>query len=453
MSNKCLIGMLLVIMGLTTGCATVTTGTSQTVAVDTKPEGADCRFTRKGDPVASINPTPGIITVSKSDTHLDILCRKNGYQDAVAELGSSFQAMTVGNVLIGGVVGLIIDAASGAAMKYPSSVTITLVPDSFASVAERDKFYDEMRTEFLAEYERTVKEIKARCEQENSCYDQMVKAEYSREARLAEIERQRTTAKIVAAASAAASLTAPVSSAEKLEALQRLYNYEVIDEGEYLEKRRLLSDQQAAEEIEALKTQKQNPSQQAAAAGMAAATAAGPFSPSSAKPEPPAPARHRVAILPFATSTNTAIGYEEIVKASHDYVYGQPGLRLIYSAHQPGNRDDVDLGSVGELWSGGYGEQRPIETNVYRLAEKIPADLVLMYFYRKRVAGWYSPELYVFDVYLIDVRRRQVHHRSGDELSVKKITESVFENIPPATSVSSAEPPATIFGYAAALSQ
>jgi hypothetical protein len=274
-----------------------------------------------------------------------------------------------------------------------------------------------MRTEFLTEYESTVKEIKDRCKQEDGCYDQMVKAEYSREARLAEIERQRATAKIVGLATAAASLTAPVSSAEKLEALQRLYNYEVIDEEEYREKRKLISDQQAAQEVETPQAQAQGASQQGAA-GLAGATAATVGATSSAKSEPAVPARLRVAILPFATSSGTAIGYAEIVEVSHDYVHGQPDLQLVYS-----------------------------------LAEQIPADLALMYFYRKRVAGWYASELYVFDVYLIDVRRRQVHHRSGDERSLKKMTESVFENIPAASSISSAEPPSTVSRSVTALNK
>ena len=48
--------------------------------------------------------------------------------DAVITLSSEFQAMTLGNVLIGGVVGIVVDAASGAAGRYPNSVTLTLAP-------------------------------------------------------------------------------------------------------------------------------------------------------------------------------------------------------------------------------------------------------------------------------------------------------------------------------------
>jgi hypothetical protein len=414
MNRKTVLALLLAVIGLTAGCATITTGTSQTIEVDTKPTGADCEFSREGATIAFIGSTPGNVTVSKDDSQLDIVCRKEGYQDGVGDLTSTFQAMTVGNVLIGGIVGLIVDAASGAATKYPSSVTITLTPESFASTAERDAFFDTMRSDFLAEYETSLEEIKVRCKQEYSCEEQLANAQAARESSLAESERQRSTAKIDVAI-AAASSTAPVSTAEKLEAPQTVYTDGAFHAEEYLNTRSLFSDEQAAEAV-------------------SPASASMPGASSSREPEPSVPDRIRVAILPFATSSDTAIGYAEIVDVSHDYVNRQAGLELVYSTH--GNDRHDRLGDTGALWSGGFGEQRPNEANVYRLAERIPADLALMYFYRKRVAGWYSSELYLFDIYLIDVRRRQIHHGSGDELSLKNITKSVFANIPAETSIS-----------------
>ena len=37
--------------------------------------------------------------------------------------------MAAGNVLLGGVIGLGVDAASGAMNKYPDLVTVAMVPD------------------------------------------------------------------------------------------------------------------------------------------------------------------------------------------------------------------------------------------------------------------------------------------------------------------------------------
>ena len=38
--------------------------------------------------------------------------------------------MSAGNVLLGGVIGLGVDAASGAMNKYPDIVTVAMVPDT-----------------------------------------------------------------------------------------------------------------------------------------------------------------------------------------------------------------------------------------------------------------------------------------------------------------------------------
>ena len=40
-------------------------------------------------------------------------------------MASEFQAMTFGNILFGGLIGVVVDAASGATHEYPPLVTIT----------------------------------------------------------------------------------------------------------------------------------------------------------------------------------------------------------------------------------------------------------------------------------------------------------------------------------------
>jgi hypothetical protein len=42
---------------------------------------------------------------------------------------SNVEAMTAGNVIFGGVIGLGVDAASGAMNKYPDIVTVAMTPD------------------------------------------------------------------------------------------------------------------------------------------------------------------------------------------------------------------------------------------------------------------------------------------------------------------------------------
>ena len=46
--------------------------------------------------------------------------------------------MTFGNILIGGLIGVVIDASTGAMLKYSDSVTFVLVPVEFATASDRD---------------------------------------------------------------------------------------------------------------------------------------------------------------------------------------------------------------------------------------------------------------------------------------------------------------------------
>ena len=97
-----------------TGCATLTKGTSQTVTINTDPHGAMCTLTRDAKPLAVINPTPGSMPIEKGKGTVAVLCKKAGYLDAEGAMASEFQAMTFGNILFGGLIGVVVDAASGA---------------------------------------------------------------------------------------------------------------------------------------------------------------------------------------------------------------------------------------------------------------------------------------------------------------------------------------------------
>ena len=187
---------LLVVLGTTlTGCATVVSGTTQTIGVNTDPEGADCQFTRKGVLVGRVNPTPGTLQIGKDFESVSVLCRKEGFDDTAGVIGTEFQAMTLGNILLGGLIGVVVDAASGAMTKYPEVVTFTLIPQMFDNEAARDKFFADMRDTFLIEYAEVVARIKSKCSPD-TCQNELKAAEAGRDSRLAEIERRRLLAKV-----------------------------------------------------------------------------------------------------------------------------------------------------------------------------------------------------------------------------------------------------------------
>jgi hypothetical protein len=178
------------------GCATVTSGGFQSIDIRTEPEGADCRFMREGDTVARVSPTPGPILIGKSAANISVLCRKSGYEDLSGTIGSGFQPMTLGNIVLGGLIGVVIDASTGAMMKYPESVTFLLVPHEFRSEADRDRFFAEIEQSFAAGYDEVVARIRKSC-QPDDCQRQLQAAEAGRKAKLAEIEERRLLARVV----------------------------------------------------------------------------------------------------------------------------------------------------------------------------------------------------------------------------------------------------------------
>jgi len=71
--------------------------------------------------------TPSSIRIGKSRKDLAVACAKEGYQPSNITVTSSFTGTTFGNILAGGVIGVVVDAASGANSKYPPNVQIDLV--------------------------------------------------------------------------------------------------------------------------------------------------------------------------------------------------------------------------------------------------------------------------------------------------------------------------------------
>ncbi|HEX4160602.1 MAG TPA: hypothetical protein VHY79_19200 [Rhizomicrobium sp.] len=111
------------------GCATVVDGTSQSIAITTPPTtGAYCTLTSNEGNVSVL--TPGVAHVEKSKEDIVAHCSKEGWQDASATIPSDFQGWTVGNLVLGGVVGFGVDALSGAMHKYPHAYEIPMQPIS-----------------------------------------------------------------------------------------------------------------------------------------------------------------------------------------------------------------------------------------------------------------------------------------------------------------------------------
>lgn len=116
-----------------TGCASITRGSSQSVAITTPPTtGALCNLNSSQGNWQVMSP--GAVTVEKSSEDIQVRCEKEGFQPAVAVIPSNFEGWTIGNLVFGGIIGLGVDAATGAINKYPNSFQVPMVPLSTAQV-------------------------------------------------------------------------------------------------------------------------------------------------------------------------------------------------------------------------------------------------------------------------------------------------------------------------------
>lgn len=122
--NFCVLAALIL-----TGCASITGSKNQPLSVQAvhtgkSLEGADCTLTNdKGTWFAK---TPGSVVVQKSGQDLVIRCEKDGVPAGSTTVASSANAGAWGNILFGGIIGYAVDAGTGAAFDYPSSLSVQM---------------------------------------------------------------------------------------------------------------------------------------------------------------------------------------------------------------------------------------------------------------------------------------------------------------------------------------
>ena len=98
----------LLVMG---GCATIMTGTTQPITVNSEPAGAT--VTVAGNRLI----TPGTIELSRK-RDATVVVEKEGYKSQQIVLKRKLEGWAFGNILIGGLVGVIVDSISGGLMKF-----------------------------------------------------------------------------------------------------------------------------------------------------------------------------------------------------------------------------------------------------------------------------------------------------------------------------------------------
>ena len=118
MRNKIGQWLYVAIIILTSGCASIVGDETQPVSVDTPscPK-ASCRLTNSQG-TYFVKSTPETIVINKAYSDLRITCERNGNTATSVHMSAANTAV-FGNILLGGLPGLLIDGGTGAGYDYP----------------------------------------------------------------------------------------------------------------------------------------------------------------------------------------------------------------------------------------------------------------------------------------------------------------------------------------------
>ena len=124
---------IVVFLALLTSCATVVSDSKYPVTISSEPQNAKITITDKSNRVVFVGNTPANVTLEAGDGFFSkatytIKFEKDGYEPSIYTLTSSIDGWYWGNLLIGGVLGMvIIDPMTGAMWQLDPNISIELV--------------------------------------------------------------------------------------------------------------------------------------------------------------------------------------------------------------------------------------------------------------------------------------------------------------------------------------
>ena len=145
------------------GCATIVSGDETDTQITTDPIGAECELI--GDGYNMVVKSPANVQLDSDAAPVTIICNADGHIEERTEIDTSMDGSIFGNILMGGLIGIAIDAASGSGQKYPENVDLVLVPTSFPDIAARDAWYERQVQRIEDKYVRIAEEMPSYCAQ------------------------------------------------------------------------------------------------------------------------------------------------------------------------------------------------------------------------------------------------------------------------------------------------
>lgn len=138
--------LILPLLTLATGCATVTRGTTEAMIIETDPAGANVVLST-GETCRS----PCTLEKKRKDG-FDVMIEKAGFETVevavISQTANAGAAGMAGNVVLGGLIGMAVDAGSGAMKELsPNPLQVKLVPTAVAREEESGEAGQEKRVD------------------------------------------------------------------------------------------------------------------------------------------------------------------------------------------------------------------------------------------------------------------------------------------------------------------
>jgi hypothetical protein len=189
---------------LAAGCATATSDPESTTRIESDPSGATCTLDNDRGFRKEI-VTPASVVLHRDLAPLSIACSAPGHASVREEFKMDGNAMVLGNILIGGIIGIAVDAASGAAQKFPDQASILLDPSEFETARSRDEWYEKRKIRLEQAYQYRLSTLDAEdnaCKFNYRCNDALEELAEKRQSDLAKLDKMREIATVRTASTA-----------------------------------------------------------------------------------------------------------------------------------------------------------------------------------------------------------------------------------------------------------
>jgi hypothetical protein len=132
--------LLVIIVALLTslilGCASIISGTKQDVLITSSPDQATLNIKNMNGMMVFQGKTPATVNLERNNSYI-VTVSLPGYKDSQVSINRDFNFVFLGNLICGGLLGMIIDAVDGAMYQLePNILSVTLVTASIKGNAD-----------------------------------------------------------------------------------------------------------------------------------------------------------------------------------------------------------------------------------------------------------------------------------------------------------------------------